>query len=46
MDNKWAEFWSTGSVYDYLNYKENEKVKDDDNLCQGLSNKGTDDRGE
>lgn len=46
MDNKWAEFWNSGSVFDYLDYKENEKVKDDENLYQGLSNKGTDNRGE
>jgi hypothetical protein len=46
MDNKWDEFWATGSIYDYLEYKKNEKVKEDDNLYQGFSNKGTDNRGE
>lgn len=47
MDDKgWNEFWNSGSVFDYLNYKKNEKVKDDDNICQGISNKGADNRGE
>lgn len=46
MDENWAQFVSTGSVTDYLKYKENEKVKEDDNLYQGLSNKGADNRGE
>lgn len=48
MDDFWNKFWSSGSVDDYLNYKENEneKVKEYDNLYQGLSDKGTDNRGE
>lgn len=46
MDNEWAQFWNSGSVIDYLKYKENEKVKDDDNLYKGLGNKGADNRGE
>ena len=46
MDDKWKEFWSSGSVNDYLSYKKNEKVSDDGNHYQGLSNKGTDNRGE
>lgn len=46
MDDKWAQFVESGSIFDYLNYKENEKVKEDDNLYQGLSNKGADNRGE
>ena len=48
MDKYWAEFWNSGSVSDYLNYieNENEKVKENDNLYQGFSDKGTDNRGE
>ena len=46
MDDKWAQFVESGSIFDYLNYRENEKVKEDDNLYQGLSNKGADNRGE
>ena len=46
MDDKWTQFLNSGSVFDYLEYKKNEKVKDDDNLYQGLGNKGTNDRGE
>lgn len=46
MDDKWNEFWSSGSVNDYLSYKENEKVSDDVNHYQGLSDKGADNRGE
>lgn len=46
MDDKWTEFMNSGSVFDYLIYRENEKVKDDDNLNQGISNKGADNRGE
>lgn len=47
MDDKnWMNFWQTGSVQDYLNYKENEKAKQDDNYNQGFSNQRTDNRGE
>lgn len=46
-NNEWNEFWNSGSVYDYLNYKKNEKAAgDDDNFNKGFSNQRTDDRGE
>ncbi|MCM1115650.1 MAG: hypothetical protein NC397_09160 [Clostridium sp.] len=45
-DENWNAFWKSGSIYDYLNFKENEKVKDDDNLYQGFSNQRADNRGE
>lgn len=45
-DDKWNDFVKTGSVIDYLKYKDNEKVKEYENLYQGLSNQGTNNRGE
>lgn len=45
-DNSWLEFTQTGSVFDYLKYKEHEKVTADDKLNQGISNQRTDNRGE
>lgn len=47
MDDKgWDDFWNSGSIFDYLNYKEHEKVQEDVNFYQGISNKGADNRGE
>ena len=46
LDKSWQEFWNTGSVQDYLNYKNNEKAKPDENCNQGFSNQRTDNRGE
>lgn len=46
IDKYWDEFWNTGSIIDYLNYKENEKAKDNDDFSKGISNQGTDYRGE
>ncbi len=46
IDKSWNDFLLTGSVSDYLKYKENEKAEKNDNFYQGLSNKGTDNRGE
>lgn len=45
-DDKWNDFVNSGSILDYLKYKENEKVKENENLYQGLSNQRTDNRGE
>lgn len=45
-DKSWANFWNSGSVYDYLDYKENEKAADDDGINQRIGNKGADNRGE
>lgn len=46
MDDKWLNFWNTGSVEDYLDYKMNEKVLKDENNDKGISNQRADDRGE
>lgn len=43
MDELWGVFIQSGSVEDYLKYRENVKNANDG---QGLDNKGTDDRGE
>lgn len=54
-DNGWLNFLNTGSVSDYLKYKEQEKeqydmtaAKDNDygSFNKGLGNQGTDNRGE
>lgn len=49
-DNGWFDFTQTGSIFDYLKYRENqngkEKVTADDRLDKGISNQRTDDRGE
>jgi hypothetical protein len=45
-DKNWLSFIQTGSVFDYLNYKENEKAKNNDDCNQGISNQRTDNRGE
>ncbi|MGN0534211.1 MAG: hypothetical protein ACI4IK_07600 [Eubacterium sp.] len=45
-DNEWQEFCSTGSIFDYLKYKEHEKVTADGDINKGLSNQRTDNRGE
>lgn len=51
----WNKFKSTGSVFDYLNYKRNEGSEDDGlsrieitnaNYGQGIDNQRTDDRRE
>lgn len=43
---EWLSFWRSGSIQDYLNYKEKEKAVQNDNYNQGFSNQGTDYRGE
>ena len=46
-DNSWTQFLNSGSVYDYLKYKQNEKDKgENDDFNKGLSNQRTDSRGE
>ncbi|MGN0522072.1 MAG: hypothetical protein ACI4IQ_05480 [Eubacterium sp.] len=45
-DNSWTDFCNTGSIEDYLKYKENEKAKENDDFNQGFSNKRADNRGE
>lgn len=45
-DYTWQQFCQTGSIYDYLAYKENEKVTEDESHNQGFSNQRTDNRGE
>lgn len=45
QDNNWIEFTASGSVFDYLKYKEKEKAQN--NVAdKGISNKGADNRGE
>ncbi len=46
MDEDWLNFWETGSVNDYLNYKKNEKAYQNDDYDQRLSNQRTDNWGE
>ncbi len=46
MDEDWLNFWETGSVNDYLNYKKNEKAYQNDDYNQRLSNQRTDNWGE
>lgn len=47
MDYKeWLSFWRSGSVSDYLNYKEHEKADQNGDSNQGFSNQRTDNRGE
>ncbi len=43
---KWLSFWRSGSVQDYLDYKEYEKAENDDDYNKGFSNQRTDNRGE
>lgn len=43
MDELWNVFTQSGSVDDYLKYKENENNA---NNNEGFDNKGTDNRGE
>ena len=47
MDELWNQFWLSGSVEDYLKYKQHgvQEVSDADD-GQGLDYQGTDDRGE
>ena len=47
MDDWWKQFTQTGSVADYLKYRENQKqeLTNADNR-QGLNHQGTDRRGE
>lgn len=45
-NNNWNEFWNSGSIYDYLNYKNSEKAEDDDDFNEGFGNQRTDNRGE
>lgn len=45
-DKNWNEFWNSGSIQDYLNYKKNEKAEQNGNYYQGFSNQGTNNRGE
>ncbi len=47
MNELWNVFAQSGRVEDYLKYKEKETQElKDANYCQGLDNKGTDNRGE
>ena len=49
LDESWVNFTKTGNILDYLKYKENENGLKAENNAQnneGLSNKGTDYRGE
>lgn len=49
LDENWLNFTKTGSVLDYLKYKENENSLRAENNAknnEGISNKGTDNRGE
>lgn len=42
----WQTFWQSGSIQDYLNYKEYEKAENDENYNQRFSNQRADNRGE
>lgn len=46
LDDEWKQFVSTGSVEDYLNYKQREKARDNEYYNQGTCNQRTDNRGE
>ena len=49
LDENWFNFTHTGNILDYLKFKENEnRLKAENNAKnnEGLSNKGTDYRGE
>ncbi len=49
IDENWVKFTQTGSINDYLKYKENEnylKAEENANNYQGTCNKGTEYRGE
>ncbi|MDE6123824.1 MAG: hypothetical protein K2G22_01170 [Eubacterium sp.] len=48
LDENWVNFTQTGNINDYLKYKQNEKLKAENNAKnnQGFSDKGTDYRGE
>lgn len=54
FDDMWKKFLTTGSVQDYLNYKNSENLDDEfsrieitnANYNQGLNNQGTNDRRE
>lgn len=46
IDNNWLNFCNTGSIEDYLKYKESEKANNNDDFNQGLSNSRADNRGE
>jgi hypothetical protein len=45
-EDAWQTFCTTGSIIDYLKYKQDEKVKEDGDINKGLSNQRTDNRGE
>lgn len=47
-DNGWAEFWNSGSVSDYLKYKDREKEQAQDygGFNKGIGNQTADNRGE
>lgn len=45
-DKSWEAFCDTGSIFDYLNYKKQEKAGENDDLYQGIGNKGANNRGE
>lgn len=45
IDNDWLSFTASGSVQDYLKYKEKEKADNNVNN-KGIGNKGADNRGE
>ncbi len=46
IDKNWQQFLNTGSVEDYLNYRQGEKAREDEYFNQGISNQRTDNRGE
>lgn len=45
-DKNWNEFWNSGSIFDYLKYKDNEKVQQDEYFDKGISNQRTNNWGE
>ncbi|MCC8073775.1 MAG: hypothetical protein LIO62_06600 [Clostridiales bacterium] len=45
-DDFWNLFLSTGSVQDYLKYKDNEKAENDGDSYKGFSNQRADSGGE
>lgn len=45
-EKNWNDFLVSGSISDYLKYKEYEKAFENEYINKGFGNQGTDNRGE